>query len=385
MAREEIPMSIRRAIIEADTTTMNVTAFCHSHGVSTWFFWDLRRRYQTEGNQALQPKTRAPHQPAGRTPADIEDQIVRTRKELSDAGLDAGPATIWFHLQDLPGLPSQSTIWRILKARGMITAEPRKAPKASGRSFTAERANECWPLDDTGWELADGTRVKILNVLDDHSRLCVASTAMVTCTGAGALESLASAAVVYGWPERVWSDNAPAFKETLARALAAIGVASSQTRPYNPKGNGKVERFHQTLQKWLQKQPSAASIEVLQTQLDEFRRVYNTERPHRSLGRGFPADVWAKAAKSGPSSRPVDVHTVSYFNLVENGRVTGGICRFTVGGEFNQKRALVLVTGLECHIFVGGRLARSLSLTPGKRAYPLYDRSGSPARVGCEG
>jgi hypothetical protein len=157
MAREEVPMSLRRAIVEADTRELNVTEFCRLHGVSTWFFWDLRRRYAVEGEAALTPKSRAPHHPAGRTPTNVEDAIVAKRKELDDAGLDCGPASIAFHLRDLAGVPSESTIWRILTARGLITPQPAKAPKHSGRSYTAERANECWALDDWDWALADGT------------------------------------------------------------------------------------------------------------------------------------------------------------------------------------------------------------------------------------
>src|SRR3989337_797749 len=137
MAREEVPMSLRRAIVEADPGELNVTEFCRCHGVSTWFFWNLRRRYAVEGDAALTPKSRAPHHPAGRTPVEVEDAIVAKRKELDDAGWDCGPGV--------------STIWRILKARGQIVPQPAKAPKHAGRSFTAERVNECWALDDTDW------------------------------------------------------------------------------------------------------------------------------------------------------------------------------------------------------------------------------------------
>src|SRR5215212_1510012 len=246
MAREEVPMSLRRAIVEADTRSLNVAEFCRQHGVSSWFFWDLRRRHAREGDVVLEPKSRAPHHPAGRTPAEVEEAVVRKRKELYDAGWDCGPASIASALRDVPGLPHEATIWRILSARGLISPAPSKAPKHTGRSFTAERANECWALDDWTWTLADGTDVQILDVLDDHSRLAVACTAMPTCTGAATFDAIADAASHLGWPQRFWSDNARAFTGTLATALAPLGVAASHTRPYSPRSNGKVERFHQT-------------------------------------------------------------------------------------------------------------------------------------------
>src|SRR5256885_2040883 len=155
MAREEVPVSLRRAIIDAEVAGLNVAQFCRDHGISTWFFWDLRRRHRAEGDVVLEPKSRAPRVVANKTPDAVEDAIVAKRKELIDAGLDAGPETIAFHLADLDGVPSPSTIWRILRARGFVVHQPAKAPKRSGRSFTAARANDCWQLDDTIWSLAD--------------------------------------------------------------------------------------------------------------------------------------------------------------------------------------------------------------------------------------
>src|SRR5439155_19528360 len=146
---------------------------------------------------------------------------------------------------------SESTIWRILKARGLIVAEPAKAPKRSRLRFVAKWANELWQLDDTNWTLSDGTGVKILNVLDDHSRLAVASVALETVTGAAALAQLAAAATLISWPERFLSDNAGPLRQVLATALATMGIDSTHSRPYHPQTNGKVERFHQTQKRWL--------------------------------------------------------------------------------------------------------------------------------------
>jgi transposase InsO family protein len=375
-------MSLRRAIVEADPGELNVTEFCRSHGVSTWFFWNLRRRYAADGEAALTPKSRAPHHPANRTRAEVEDAIVAKRKELDDAGLDCGSATIAFHLRDLPGLPSESTIWRILTARGQIVAQPAKAPKHTGRSFTAERANECWALDDTDWALADGTAVKILDVIDDHSRYCVAATAMLkSCTGAAALAVLAAAAAFLGWPTRFWSDNAKAFKATLAAALSPIGVAASHSRPYHPQGNGKIERFHQTLQKWLAKQPRAATLDELQHQLERFRIIYNTQRPHRALGRRFPADIWTAAPKSGPAARPLGTPTTVHDTVIHNGRSYTGPYAISVGAAHNGHRALTVITGNAGHVFIDGHLIRKLTINPTQRTQPLHHRTGRPTTI----
>ena len=372
-------MSLRRTIVEVDTDGLNVAEFCRHHAVSTWLFWDLRRRFAADGPDALESKSRAPHRVANKTGLEVEDMIVAKRKELDGAGLDAGAATIAWHLRDLDGLPSESTIWRILKARGFIVDDPSKAPKGAGKRFTAERVNECWQLDDTGWDLADGTEVKIFNVVDDHSRLLVASVAMATCTGAGAFSALACAAAVLGWPTRFLSDNARAFRHVLANALAELGVASSHSRPFHPQTNGKVERFHQTLKKWLERQPRAATIDELQAQLDCFRHLYNHQRPHRSIDRNVPADAWTRGPKSGPADHPLTAPTETWRTTVADGRVWAGsrYC-ITIGAKHNGSEAIIVLTATKCHTFINARLVRALTIDPTRQHQPLHNRPGRP-------
>jgi transposase InsO family protein len=371
-------VSIRRLIVEIDTASLNVTEFCRSHGVSTWFFWDLRRRHRIEGDVVLETRSRAPHRVANKTSLEVEDEVVRTRKHLVDVGLDAGPASIQFALRDLPGVPSESTIWRILSARGLITPDPTKAPKRSRRRFTAERANECWQLDHTSWVLGDGTEVKILNIVDDHSRLLVASVATLSGTGAHALEVFAQAAAVLGWPERFLSDNAKAFRYVLADALAPLGIAAGHSRPYHPQTCGKVERFHQTLKRWLAQQPSATGVAELQDQLDVFRHIYNHHRPHRSLTRQFPATVWELAPKSGPANRPIGQATTVTTTTVNYSRVFSHGWAISIPGKHNGHSALIAITGRTCHVFIDGQLERTLTLDPNRRTQTLYDRPGRP-------
>ena len=372
-------MSVRRLIVEADPSTFNVKEFCLSHGVSTWFFYDLRRRYGIEGEAVFEAKSRAPHTVLNKTPLDVEEAIVRKRKELDDAGLDAGAETIAFHLRRLKGLPAPSTIWRILKQTGLIEPQPHKAPKTKGRRFVAERANECWALDDTGWELAEGTSVKILNIIDDHSRLLVASVAMVACTGARALTAMAAAAAILGWPERFLSDNAKAFRDVLAGAVAKLGVGHGHSRPYHPQTNGKVERFHQTLKKWLAQQPPATTLEELQAQLDLFRILYNTQRPHRGIDREFPADRWTQAPKAGPKDRPLHTPTAFHTKTVRDGKIRLGTkYEIPLGAEHNGQTAAAITTGTACHVFIDGHLVRALTIDPNRKYQARYARPGRP-------
>lgn len=374
-------MTIRRAILESDPSTFNVTQFCRDHGVSTWFFWDLRRRAGA-GDDVLEPKSRAALVVTNKTPLPVEDALVAERKRLTDAGLDAGPASIATYLAELAGLPSVATIWRILKARGFIVDAPSKRPRRAHRSFTAERANECWQLDDTTWQLADGADVKILNVIDDHSRLLVASTAMATCTGAAALAVLAAAAAILGWPARFLSDNAQAFRGVLADAVRHLGVAAGHSRPYHPQTCGKVERFHQTLKLWLAKQPPAATIDELQAQLDLFALIYNQQRPHRAVGRRFPADVWTNAPKSGPADHPIGIPTQTWHSTITRGRVNAGTRYIiSVGAAYERLPATIVLTGNTCHVFAAGRHVRRFTINPDQRIQPIHTRPGRPTTL----
>lgn len=375
-------MSVRRLIVEIDVVGLNVSEFCRRHGVSTWFFYDLRRRYALEGESVLEPKSRAARTVANRTPDWVEDLVVGLRKELQDGGWDAGPGTIWSHLSvSLPVgvVPSEATIWRILSRRGFITPEPKKAPKHAYRRFVAERANECWQIDDTSWELSDGSGVKVVTIVDDCTRFCPGLKAVVSVNGDTAFDAFLTAAGRCGWPARFLSDNAKAYKIGLADAVGFLGVDHRHGRPHHPQTQGKVERFHQTLQKWLATQPRAATLGQLQNQLDEFVDYYNNHRPHRGIGRQTPAAVWNKTPKTGPANRPLDTPT-----SVHRVTVTGGICHInktysiTVGAIHNGQHAAVIITGTTCHVFITGQIIRELQLDPTRRNQPLYDRPGRP-------
>lgn len=375
-------MSVRRLIVEIDPRDVNVTEFCAQHGVSTWFFYQLRKRYASEGEAALEPKSRAPKTVANRTPDWIENLVVEKRKELNDSGWDAGPATIQTHLLrslSVGTVPSEATIWRILTRRGFIIPQPEKAPKHAYRSFAAERANECWQVDDIGYELAGGVQTRIITMIDDCTRLCPGLKAAHSVTGETAFEAFSTAAGQWGWPERFLSDNANAYKKTLASALRHLGVSARHGRPHHPQTQGKVERFHQTLQKWLNVQPRPATLNELQTQLDEFVDYYNNQRPHRAINRRTPASVWNQTPKTGPVDRPLTAAT-----SIHRVTVSEAICyinkdySIVVGAAHNQQPATIIITGLNCHVFIAGRLIRQLQLNPTRRYQALYDRPGRP-------
>lgn len=142
-------------------------------------------RYRAGGLEALEPRSRAPRTIPHRTPVELEDEIFTLRKELADLGVDAGAATIAYHLAlRHEQTPSVSTIWRVLRRRGFVTPQPHKRPRSSWARFEADPPNECWQSDVTHWHLSDGVEVEIINLIDYHSRFLVASMARVVLSRA---------------------------------------------------------------------------------------------------------------------------------------------------------------------------------------------------------
>ena len=191
----------------------SVAEVAAAHEVSRSWLYELLARYKAGGEEALVPQSRRPVSSPRKVQEAIEDEIVALRKSLAEEGLDAGAHTIHYHLQKERRrcCPSVATIWRVLSRRGFVTPQPHKRPKSSYRRFQADLPNELWQADTTHWTLKDGSDVEILNVLDDHSRLLVASMAFPTTTAFDVVSTFRQAASDYGVPAGLSTDNGAIF------------------------------------------------------------------------------------------------------------------------------------------------------------------------------
>jgi transposase InsO family protein len=232
-----------------------VAEVARAHGVSRSWLCELLARHRQAGEAAFVPRSRRPRSSPNRVPAAMEDEIVALRKSLADEGLDAGAHTIQYHLQlrhrrNQKAVPAASSIWRVLKRRGFIVPQPHKRPKCSYVRFCAELPNELWQAGTTHWALADGTDVEVLNMLDDHSRLLVASRAFRTTKGTDVVATFQAAAGELGLPASLLTDNGAIFTAdsrggrcAMETLLLALGITYKHGRPYHPQTQGKVERF----------------------------------------------------------------------------------------------------------------------------------------------
>ena len=268
----------------------------------------------------------------------------------------------------------------MLKARGFVALEPHKRPKSSFKRFVAELPNETWQADMTHVELEGGVVYEVLNMIDDHSRLCVASRAMKTVKATDVVRVLHKAAETWGYPASFLSDNGLIFTTgrhhqvagATEQELFALGIEAKHSRPYHPQTCGKVERFHQTMKKFLAAQ-DIANPKQLQRQLDRFVAYYNEERPHRGIGRKTPASVYAAKEKAVPSPSFVKVgdRRLRFDRVDKAGRVTlrrrGRLHHIGIGRPYAGWRVAMLIDGLDIEIVgVDGSPLRRLVLDPTK-------------------
>ena len=287
-----------------------VSSFCVEHGISRQSFYEIRRRAVVEGPAAaLEPRSRRPRTSPTRISEQAKQDAVDVRSALERSGLDHGPISVFDKMTTL-GLqpPSIAALSRIFREKGVARLEPKKKPRAAYRRFVYPAPNACWQLDATQYVLAQGRSCVIFQLQDDHSRLAVASLVATGETSEAALTVVKNGIAARGVPQRLLTDNGMALNPSrrgwhgqLVTYVTGLGVQPITGRPGRPTTQGKNERFHQTLFRWLDKQPIAATIAELQHQVDQFDHIYNTQRPHQGLpGRLTPQQAWDATPVTDP-------------------------------------------------------------------------------------
>lgn len=377
----------------------------HRYGVHRAWVYRLKARYEAEGMAAAEPRSRRPRTSPRATPPATVEQVLALRKQLTETGLDAGADTIAWHLTHHHDTTlSRATINRILARAGAITPEPAKRPRSSYIRFTADQPNQTWQSDFTHYRLTrpDGTPgadVEIITWLDDHSRYALHVSAHSRITAAIVLTTFGQAADLHGHPASTLTDNGMVYtvrfasrtggRTALETELRRLGITQKNSRPNHPTTCGKVERFQQTLKKWLRAQAAQpTSIPELQTLLATFTDHYNQRRPHRSLPhRATPATAYNARPKAAPSSdRSADTHDrVRHDKISKAGtvtlRVAGQLRHIGIGRTYAGTYVLVLAQDLHVRVVhaATGELLRELVIDP-RRDYQPTGRPPGPQK-----
>jgi transposase InsO family protein len=394
-------MSKRRLVITAVLAGQSQSEVARTYGVSQGWISRLMARYRADGEAAFEPLSRAPQTSPAATRPETVEQVLRLRKQLEGAGLDAGADTIGWHLAHHHHTTvSRATINRILVRAGTVTPDPSKRPKSSYIRFEADQPNETWQSDFTHYRLTDGTDVEILTWLDDCSRYALSVTAHTRVTGPVVLATFRKAIANHGVPTSTLTDNGMVFttrfaggrggRNHLETELRELHITQKNGQPNHPQTQGKVERFQQTLKKWLRAQPNQpATIGELQGLIDAFRGEYNHRRPHRSLPhRAAPATVYTTLPKATTGSdRSNDTHhRVRHDKIDKAGsvtlRVAGRLRHIGVGRTYARTDVTLLVQDLHVRIInaATGELLRDLIIDPRRDYQPTGRPPGPPKK-----
>lgn len=397
MARKVTSMKVIAAVTAfVAGEPVNVSQVCAVAGVSRKTFYKWAARYRDEGLAGLEERPRAPRSVPHRTPAVIEELVLAIHAELGP-GLDRGAITVQSHLASHRSMrrrqvPSVATVHRILVRRGIIEPQPKKRPKGSWRRFEAPAPNEWWQIDAMDWAIASGP-VSVFNIIDDHSRVAIRSRAVTEATAVEAWTTFCQGGQAWGLPAGVLSDNGLCFSGKLRQIevsfeanLRDAGIRPFTGRPFHPQTTGKVERFQQTLKKWLRHQPLARSVTELQAQLDQFCRYYNHERPHQGIGRVTPASRWHAAPASTPADGPLE-HPVYPRPIVRSARVNAagsvrldGKLSIGLGVDYAGADSTVIIDDHHANVYINDQLVRHLTIDHSRYYQPTGRRRGGPRR-----
>jgi len=394
-------VSKRRLVITAVLNGATQSEAARLYGASQGWISRLMARYAMEGEAVFEPRSRRPKSSPNALDTAVVELIITLRKELAEAGHDAGPETIAWHLERHHGhRVSRATISRHLTRAGLITPEPKKKPRSSWIRFEAAMPNETWQSDITHYRLADGTEAEILTWLDDCTRYALHISAHRRVTTPIVLATFRETTARHGKPASTLTDNGMVYtvrfsggkggRNAFEKQLREWNIVQKNSRGNHPQTCGKTERFQQTFKRWLTAQPDQpATIAELQALLDRFRGYYNHHRPHRSLPhRAVPAALYKAMPKATPTgSREADTHDRVRLDRVDKaGKITlrhsGRLYSIGIGRTHARTRVIVLVQDLDIRIVdrTTGELLRELVLDETRRYQPTGRPPGPPKR-----
>jgi transposase InsO family protein len=391
-------VSRARLVITAITTQgLTQAEAARRYGLSEATVSRLMARYRAVGDDAYQPRSRAPKTSPNATPPETVELVLRLRKQLLEDGHDAGADTLGWHLAHHHATTlSRATIHRILTRHGAVTPQPRKRPKSSYIRFEAAMPNQTWQSDFTHYPLTDTVTfpkgIEIITWLDDCTRYALHVSAHRAITTTIVKRTFRETAGQHGIPASTLTDNGMVYTVRLAgigrqggrngfeQQLRDWNVVQKNSRPNHPTTCGKVERFQQTLKKWLRAQPTQpATLHELQTLLDRFTTQYNQQRPHRSLPhRATPATLYNELPKAVPGpSRDTDTHDRVRHDIVDKSgtvtlRIAGQLRHIGIGRTHARTHVILLVQDLDVRVInaITGELLRELTIDTSKDYQP---------------
>src|SRR5580658_4979634 len=354
-----------RAVIDV-LDGLSVTDVARRNGVSRQTVHSWLRRYASGGMAALADKSSKPETCPHQMEPVVEARVVELRRMHPGWG----PRSIHTRLAHegfLP-VPGRSSIYRTLVRHRLLEPTKRKRARSDYKRWERSRSMELWQMDIVGrFHLADGTEVKVVTGIDDHSRYCVCARIVARATAKPVCDALTFALRQHGAPNEILTDNGKVFTARFGPGPGPVlfdrichnnGIKHRLTAPYSPTTTGKVERFHRTFRDefLVENDRRHATIEEAQKALDAWVERYNTERPHQSLGDRPPAERFALAAPRNSVDATVELAAVDEPTLSprpsgvsrwvdQRSSIGLNSFRYRVGPTFAGEAVEVLVQG----------------------------------------
>ena len=394
-----------RAVIDV-LDGMSVTDVARRNKVSRQSVHTWLRRYANGGMAALADKSSRPESCPHQMAPVIEARVV----ELRRAHPRWGPRSIRTQLakDGFTPVPGRSSIYRTLVRHRLLEPTPRKRSRADYKRWERSRSMELWQMDVVGrFHLADGTEVKVVTGIDDHSRFCVCARVVAQATARPVCEALQWALRTHGVPDQILTDNGKVFTARFGqgpgpvlfdRICANNGIRHLLTAPYSPTTTGKVERFHKTMRSefLVDHDRVHPSIEALQRALDAWVDEYNTKRPHQSLGDRPPVERFALATARPADLEMPQVHEQTPLSqrpagvnrwVDQRGSIGLGGFRYRVGATFAGEPVEVVVRSGLVEILHAGVLVATHAerRRAGRRTEPQRAQRAGRSRLPTSG
>ncbi len=287
-------------VVRAASGKERMATLCREFGVSRPTGYRWRRRFEQAGSvTAVVERSRRPAHSSAQTGAHDEERVVALRQEQ---GWGAKKLQVLLREEGTP--LTVITINRILKRRGLVRKKESHAPAL--QRFERSAPNELWQMDGKGeYRGGDGTCYP-LSILDDHSRFVVGLYSLCAFTAEEIYPCVVRSFECYGVPEAMLMDRGSVWWGTkngygltwLSVRLIEQGIRLHYGRVHHPQTQGKVERFHRTLDEALRYHGKPKRLREWPGALEEFRQIYNEQRPHEALQMKRPAERYRASVRS---------------------------------------------------------------------------------------
>jgi len=364
-----------QAVLAVIEDGLQVTEAAAKAGVTRQALHSWLSRYAEGGLEALADRSHRPRSCPHQMDPAVEVRLV----ELRGLHPGWGPDRLLYRLEreGVEPLPSRAAIGRALTRLGLVRAGRRRSRRREYRRWERGRPMELWQLDVMGGVLLDdGTDLKAVTAIDDHSRFCLAVGLVERATSRPVCGVFARLLAEFGAPEAVLTDNGKVFTGRFAarpmevlfdRICRENGVRHLLTAPRSPTTTGKIERFHGTLRRELLTGATFPSLAVAQRAIDGWIVEYNTDRPHQSLGRCTPAERFAtRSPDPGPA---LDLSALAQRRtgddwisrrVASNGVISVSWQQFSVGKHYGGELVDVHVTDRLLEVWLGNELIKTL-------------------------